>query len=188
MYLKTERLIIRSIRPADKKAFIEMASDCSLDEDIFCGYQGNYNDLISEWITDTMQLDKEDNPKKDFLSYTIAEKETGKPVGSVGSSYYEDSHQIGIVYFVGANYRGNGYASEATIAYLKYFFEHYSIPKIIATIRTANIASCKSAEKAGFLLLETKMYRDLGDTEAKLYNFYEMTNENLLERKLQNEL
>ncbi len=37
MYLETDRLIIRSMELADEKAYIEMASDGSLDEDIFSG-------------------------------------------------------------------------------------------------------------------------------------------------------
>ena len=81
MYIETERLIIRSTEPSDAKSYIDMASDGSLDEDIFCG-----------------------------------------------CSYYEDEKQVGLVYFIGAEYRGKGYASEAARAYAKYFLEHYEIP------------------------------------------------------------
>lgn len=175
MYLETDRLIIRSIEMADVKAYIEMASDGSLDEDIFSGYHGECSEWIPEWVNEAILLDRKDNPKHEYMSYTIIEKKRGVPVGSVGCSYYEDSGQIGIVYFIGANYRGNGYASEAAITYTKYFLEHYDIPKIIATIRTENVPSCKSAEKAGFILVETKMYQDFNDDVEKLYNFYEKT-------------
>lgn len=157
-----------------------MASDGSLDEDIFCGTQGKYYEWMHGWIKETILLDREDNPKKDYIAYTIVEKKRGVPIGSVGCSYYEDSGQVGLVYFIGANDRGKGYASEAAVAYTKYFFEHCDIPKIVANIRTANKGSCKTAEKAGFILVETKMYQDIGDDVEKLYNFYEMTNESLL--------
>ncbi|MBO5228244.1 MAG: GNAT family N-acetyltransferase [Lachnospiraceae bacterium] len=174
MYLETGRLIIRSIEPADEKAYVEIASDGSLDEDIFCGYQGEYSKQMHEWVTEAIVLDRANNPKKDYMSYTIVEKERGVVIGSVGCSYYDDTDQVGIVYFIGADYRGKGYAAEAALAYSKYFLEHYDIPKMVATIRTANAASCKTAEKAGFVLVETKMYKDYGDIEEKLYNFYEM--------------
>jgi len=111
---------------------------------------------------------------KESIAYTIVEKESGIPVGSVGCTYYEDEEQVGLVYFVGAEYRGKGYAAEATHAYAKYFLEHYNIPKLVVNIRVANKASCKTAENAGFTLVETKMYQDYGDELEKLYNFYEM--------------
>lgn len=179
MHIETDRLIIRSTEFSDCEAYIEMASDGSLDEDIFGGWDGEYSELIPEWIKESILLDRKDNPKNDYLSYTIVEKKSSVPIGSVGCSYYEDSGQVGVVYFIGAKYRGNGYATEAVKAYIKYFLKEYNIPKIIAVIREANGASCKSTEKAGFVLVETKMYQDLGDAVEKLYHFYEMTKENL---------
>jgi len=100
MYLETDRLIIRSIEIADINAYIEMASDGSLDEDIFSGYQGECREWIPEWVNEAILLDRKDNPKHDYMSYTIIEKKRGVLIGSVGCSYYEDSGQIGIVYFI----------------------------------------------------------------------------------------
>lgn len=175
MYLETERLIIRSIKPGDEAAFIEMASDGSLDEDIFGGWPGEYAVFIHEWILEAMSLDEEDDPEKDYLAYAIVEKASGNVVGSVGCSYYEDSGEIGPVYFIGTPYRGKYFSAEAMEAYGRYFFERYKRSKLSAIIRTENIASCKSAEQAGFRLTETKMYQDSYDVQPKLYNFYEMT-------------
>lgn len=174
MYIETERLIIRSTEPSDAKAYIDMASDGSLDEDIFCGCSRDYAEWIPGWIQENIELDKEDNPMKESIAYTIVEKESGAPVGSVGCSYYEDEEQVGLVYFIGAEYRGNGYAAEAAQAYAKYFMEHYEIPLLVVHIRNSNKASCKTAEKAGFTLVDTRMYQDYGDEVEKLYNFYEM--------------
>lgn len=171
MYLETDRLIIRSMELADVKAYIEMASDGSLDEDIFSGWNGDYSEWMPIWVKESILYDREDNPKKDYISYTIIEKKSGVPIGSVGCSYYEDSGQVGIVYFICAVYRGNGYAAEAIVAYTKYFFEHYDIPKMIATIRNENVSSWKVAEKAGFVLVETKMYQDFNDDREKFYHF-----------------
>ena len=174
MYIETERLIIRSTEPSDAKSYIDMASDGSLDEDIFCGCSREYEEWIPGWIQENIGLDKEDDPMKESIAYTIVEKESGLAVGSVGCSYYEDEKQVGLVYFVGAEYRGKGYASEAARAYAKYFLEHYEIPQLVVHIRNANKASCKTAENAGFTLVDTRMYQDYGDEVEKLYNFYEM--------------
>lgn len=172
MYIETEQLIIRSTEPSDANAYIDMASDGSLDEDIFCGCSRDYAEWMPGWIEENILFDKEDNPMTESIAYTIVEKERGVPVGSVGCTYYEDSKQVGIVYFIGTEYRGKGYAAEAVRAYVKYFFGHYNIQKLLANIRNANIASCKVAENAGFSLVDMRMYQDYGDEAEKLYNFY----------------
>lgn len=175
MRIETDRLIIRDMEPEDENAYIAMASDGSLDEDIFCGCGSNYHEWMPSWIKGTILLNEEDNPKKDYLAYTIVEKQQGTIIGSVGCSYFDDLDKVGLVYFIGAEHRGDGYAAEAVVAYTNYFFERYNIPKIIANIRTENKASCITADRAGFKLVETKMYKDYGDAEEELYNFYEMT-------------
>ena len=55
---------------------------------------------------------------------------------------------------------------------VSYFFEHYEENEIIASIKDDNIPSLKTAESAGFKLLETRMYKDIYDEEEELYRFY----------------
>ncbi len=62
--------------------------------------------------------------------------------------YYEDLNEVGITYFIGAQYRNAGYAVEAVQAYIKYFFSAYNIQKMIATVRAENVSSWKVVEKA----------------------------------------
>ena len=52
------------------------------------------------------------------------------------------------------------------------FFDHYNEKEIIATIKDNNIPSWKTAEKCGFELTETKLYKDLDDDKEELYRFY----------------
>lgn len=174
MYIETERLIIRSILPTDESAFIAMVADGSLNEDIFCGYEGDYHDWVKEWIHESMLLDKEDNPRRNYLAYTIAEKAHGTPIGSVGCTFFDDTKEIGITYFIGAAFRGHGYAAEAAAAYADFFFIHYNELALTANARTRNVTSCKTLEKAGFSLVETRLYRDFGDPKEEPYNFYKL--------------
>ena len=44
--------------------------------------------------------------------------------------------------------------------------------EIIATIKDENVPSWKTAEKCGFELAETKMYKDIDDEKEELYRFY----------------
>ena len=43
---------------------------------------------------------------------------------------------------------------------------------MIATIKDIHESSWKTAEKCGFVLMETKMYRDIDDEKEELYRFY----------------
>lgn len=173
MRLETKRLIIRSLLPEDEAAYIKMAADGSLHE-IF-GDCSDCQEWMGQWLQDAIQLDNADNPRREYLAYAVAEKESGQVIGSVGCSYYEDLHKTGITYFVGSDYRQKGYAAEAARTYADFFLKHYPYPEIIATIQTKNIPSCKVVEQAGFSLTETKRYKDINDEKEEIYNFYQKT-------------
>lgn len=126
-------------------------------------------------MAEAKELAIRDNPSTNYWAYVITLKNENIVVGSVGCSYYEDLQEIGITYFIGAQYRNNGYTVEAVKSYTKYFFNHYNVQKMIATVRKENISSCKVLEKAGFILTEKKMYKDLNDAKEEKYRFYEIT-------------
>lgn len=172
MFIETERLIIRSIEPTDEQAYIDMASDGSL-QDIF-GDCSDCREWMGTWIQEARALDRQNNPAGEYLAYAVTDKQRGILLGSVGCSYYEDLKQVGITFFIGSAFRGQGYAAEAAMAYAQYFFTHYDIHKLIATVRKSNTASWKTVERAGFVLSDTKMYRDINDEQEELYMFYEL--------------
>lgn len=172
MISETERLIIRELEEADAKYFAEMAADGSLKDVSFDADCGKW---IDEWIVDAKELLRNDDPTKEYLAYTVQLKNSETVIGSVSCSYYEDLKKVGITYFIGAKYRNNGYASEAVKGYLQYFFQHYAINEIIATVREENVSSWKVIEKSGFTLIERKMYKDLNDECEELYRFYFIT-------------
>ena len=172
MLLETKRLIIRSIQPTDENIFIEMASDGSLWE-IF-GDCSECHKWMGEFINDAIRLEAEDDPYQEYLAFVVEDKSSHTVVGSVGSSYYEDFKEVGVTYFIGADYRGNGYAAEALQCLVDYLFARYRLKKLIATASVNNIASCKTLEKAGFFVIETKMYRDLYDECENMSNLYEL--------------
>lgn len=172
MKIITDRPIIRSLKPEDKSAYVEMASDGSL-HDIF-GDCRDCEKWMGGWIREALQLDRENNPKKEYLAYAVVDKKDGIVIGSVGCSYYRDMDAVGITYFIGSAYRRKGFASEAAKAYADFFLKTYDIVRIIATARADNPASCKTLERVGFRLLETRQYQDINDNAPHEYCFYEM--------------
>lgn len=171
MMIETQRLIIRDLKMADEVSFAEMAAGGSLND---IGFDKDCGRWIKEWAAEAKEFAVRDNPGMDYLAYTVALKNQGIAVGSVGCSYYEDLRKTGVTYFIGAQYRNNGYAAEAVKAYTEYFFNHYNVQRMIATVRDENISSWKVVEKAGFILTEKRMYRDLNDDKDELYRFYEL--------------
>ena len=169
MNIETERIIIRSIQRGDEKAYAEMAKDGSLAE---IGFDENFSDWAEDWINEAVALTEKDDPRADYIPCTIILKSTGEVIGNVGCTYFEDSDKIGICYFAGADHRRKGYIREAVKAYVPYFFEHYNEDEIIAVIKEDNIRSWKVADNTGFRLLETRMYKDIGDEKEELYRFY----------------
>jgi len=166
------RLIIRSLLPADEKAFIDMASDGSLWE-IF-GDCSECHEWMGDFISEAIGLEAEDNPNHQYLAFAIEDKVSRRTIGSVGSSYYEDFMEVGVTYFIGADYRGNGYAAEALQCFADYLFERYHLKKLVATASVNNIASCITLERMGFSLIEARMYQDLHDVGESMSNFYEL--------------
>lgn len=169
MRLETERLVIRSIKRGDEKIFAEMAKDGSL---LQIGFDEGCAEWIDDWITEAEELTEKDDPRLNYISCTIELKATGEIIGSVGSTYYDDSDKVGLVYFAGERYREQGYITEAVKAYVPFFFEHYNESEIMATILDSNVRSWKLAEKCGFILNEKKMYKDYDDEQEELYRFY----------------
>lgn len=176
MRLETRRLCIRDIEKEDAIPFGEMASDGSLYD---CGFDKDCYKWMADWVAEAKALIEADNPNTEYLAYTITLKNENTVVGSIGCSYYEELREIGITYFIGNQYRNNGYASEAAKAYVEYFLSHYNVPQMIATIREENVSSWKVIEKVGFTLKEKKMYKDINDDKEEKYRFYEV---NKLER------
>lgn len=172
MKIVTQRLLIRDVKAEDGTDFVQMAADGSLND---CGFDKSCGRWINGWIAEAKSFADRDQPDKDYLAYTIALKDEAAVVGSIGCSYYDDLQEVGITYFIGAQYRGNGYAAEAVRAYADYFLHHYDVPKMIATVRAENTASWKVVEKAGFVLIEKKWYKDINDEKEELYHFYEIT-------------
>ncbi len=171
MQIETQRLLIRDVKTEDIIPFVKMAADGSLSD---CGFDRDCGNWMAEWIDEAKSFAFRDNPNTDYLAYTITLKTDATVIGSVGCSYYEDLQKTGITYFIGAQYRDNGYAVEAVKAYTEYFLNHYNAKRMIATVRDENISSWKVIEKVGFMLSGKRMYKDLNDDEEKLYRFYEI--------------
>lgn len=148
MILETKRLRIRSLQPTDENVLIDMAADGSLWE-IF-GDCSECQKWMGEFIRDAIRLEAEDDPYHEYLAFAIEDKNSHIMIGSVGSSYYEDFKEVGVTYFIGAEYRGNGYAAEALQCFVDYLFERYLLNKLGGHSKYLQYCLLQNAGKGGF--------------------------------------
>ncbi len=145
----TDRLIIREFSLEDT-------------EDV---YKLSQEEAMKKWIPDQVYDDME--VAKEILKFLISKyeydsqnisypyvmgieiKDTKKLIGHVGLSEIAEGIEIG--YAIGEAYQNNGYGSEAVQAYTDWAKEQLHLPTIYGVVKSDNIASCKTLEKAGFL-------------------------------------
>ena len=106
-----------------------------------------YLDGIAEsWISTHYKEYKKGNS----LILAITLKESGLLIGSVGL-YVNKIHQNAeLGYWIGKDYWGNGYCSEAVSGIINYAFTHMNLNKIFANFLTRNSASGRVLIKNGF--------------------------------------
>lgn len=84
-----------------------------------------------------------------FGMWAIVEKESGEPLGFAGLVYLEDTSEVQVGYFLGRPAWGQGYATEAGKAAVRYGFEVLGLPRIVAVARPENEASQRVLAKLG---------------------------------------
>lgn len=89
--------------------------------------------------------------------------ETGKPVSQAGVMMIEIDVVVepGLGYIIDFSAWGNGYATEAVAACVRYAFKTLGSDRIVAPILPANTASAHVAEKVGMLPEKTTMFAGL---------------------------
>lgn len=135
--LKTERLIIDSLRESDKEAYFRNIShDRKVLETFICKYADNLENFdFSGYLT---------NP----ALFAIRLKETEQLIGIlVLFDKTEVSCEIG--YGIGSRYWNRGYATEAVTRFIQYCFDEKGFRTVYASFFTGNDASRRVMEKCG---------------------------------------
>jgi RimJ/RimL family protein N-acetyltransferase len=120
---------------------------------------------------------------KDDKLYFVMEDHEGKAVGMI--STHNTNRRVGSFAYglsVGEEYRGRGYASEAIVMVLRYFFEELGYQKVTTGVYECNPASIALHEKLGYQL-EGRLRR-MVYTGGKYYDelMFGMTREEFAER------
>ncbi len=76
-----------------------------------------------------------------FGAWAIEDRENNEFIGQVGLQYIEDTADVEVFYALGRDFWGQGLATEAARAALRYGFEHEQLKRIWALAAYENIAS-----------------------------------------------
>jgi ribosomal-protein-alanine N-acetyltransferase len=142
---ETERLILRHFTTADGDAMDHIFGD-SLVMHYGPGVQTRA--WVRQWLRARVDIYKTHG----FGLWAVFEKSTGQVIGYCGLSRFPDVGgfpETEIGYRLARPHWRRGFATEAARAALDHAFGTLSLPRLIALIDPANVASIRVAEKIG---------------------------------------
>lgn len=162
LILKTERLILQPFQKEDAKRVRDLANNKDLAS--ILGLPHPYElKHAEEWIALHPEL------LKTGVKYPlkIVLKEINEIIGTITLRIDKNNRKGELGYWIGRDYWGNGYATEAVNKMIDFGFHELNLNKIWASALTRNLASKRVLEKAG-LQKEGTLKQD-----RLLHNVYE---------------
>lgn len=140
---ETERLIIKSIEPSDKKYFTELFTDPKILELIpQIAYS---NDEIDNRFDKSLNLNLKDL-KTEKRTCGIFEKGNSEMIG-LCLFLINDKKDNELGYRFRSEYWGKGYGTEVTKGQLDFYFNVLKVEKVTAEVNIANVGSLKILNK-----------------------------------------
>lgn len=101
-----------------------------------------------------------------FCRWKVVNRSSGEILGSCGFAVLENSNEVDLGYLLRRDAWGNGFATEAVRACMRYGFRNLGFREIIAMTGPENMASQRVLEKAGFIVRGREI---LQNEEALVY-------------------
>jgi len=147
--LETDRLMLRRPTLADAKAIARLANDRRIAENTRRLPHPYSQDHAIEFVRETA------NDKRETV-FLIENNHT--PIGMAGIDWRQpDAPELG--YWLGIDYWGQGFATEAARAVIDFTFEEFDIEHLISGARVANPSSRNILEKCGFQWSGVELHR-----------------------------
>jgi RimJ/RimL family protein N-acetyltransferase len=147
--LETERLTLRRPTLADVKAITRLANDRRIAENT----RRLPHPYLSDHAVEFVRAVAAERPNTVFLI-----EQNFSPIGMVGIDW-DDPHAPELGYWLGVDYWGQGFGTEAARAVIDFFFEEFDAEHLISGARVANPASRNILEKCGFQWSGVELHR-----------------------------
>ena len=142
--LKTERLFLRPFFMNDAKEVQRLGGAPAVVEMLFMLNLCTPG-VAQEWICHQHEEFEQGN----WVNFAITDGRSGRLMGSVGLDIDRLNHNAEIIYWLGKEFWGLGYATEAAQAVVQYGFEKLRLHRIYARYLSRNTASGRVLEKLG---------------------------------------
>ncbi|SKA20351.1 GNAT family N-acetyltransferase [Consotaella salsifontis] len=149
--LTTERLVLRPLVTADAPAMAALANDLR----------------VAEMVASIPHPYSEDDAL-DFIAsvaghpaFAITSRDEGRLMGVVNLRPCSTPGAAELGYWLGHDYWGEGYATEAAHAIIDFGFRQFGLPLVEVACRAVNNASRRVIQKCGFQYIGTGMTRTL---------------------------
>lgn len=164
----TERLILRSFITDDARDVQRLAGNLNVAKMTLNIPHPYENGMAEEWINSH----KEKPQSGSQLSYAIVSLNLGVLLGAISLTHMERM-QANIGYWVGEQYWGKGYCTEAGIALINHAFTALSLKRVYALHLSSNPASGRVMQKMGMKHYNTEKRPDRYGKPATM-GFYEI--------------
>ncbi len=168
--IETNRLILRPLEVADAGVFFKMDSNVNVHKYLWNKPVNNIQETLN-----VIDLVSKQYKEHQIGRFAVILKDTNQFMGWAGLKYNTEKinnkqffYDIG--YRLDEEFWGNGYATEASIAWLNYGFNEMNINIINAGAHADNLASNKILQKIGMTAVE--QYLD----DGVLWNWYTIKN------------
>ena len=173
LILETERLLLRPLELSDAEDMFAMDSNPKVHQYLW----QNPTQTIEESIK-VIEYVRSQYERNNIGRFATILKETGEFIGWTGIKFVHDHVENGNTNFFDYGYRlnekfwGNGYATEATIAWLDYGFNKMEIELMNAYTHAQNGASNRVLSKTGMQFME-----DYPDKDGVTWKWWQMKNQ-----------
>lgn len=175
LLLETPRLILRPFELSDAEALFDMDSNPNVHQYLWQQPLTNIEEVYGY-----IEMVQKQYVKHNIGRFSTILKETNELIGWTGIKYIDDHEENGNSNFFDYGYRlnekfwGNGYATEATLAWLEYGFQEMNIKTMHAYTHAENGASNRVLSKCGMTFMEV-----YPDETGILWKWWKMKNKNL---------
>lgn len=153
--IETENLILRPYTLADSQMLTKLAGDIRVAKTTLNIPHPYSDDLAKEWISTC----EHNWLNRTGISYAVILKSCSQLVGTASLvSISGEEAELG--YWIGHEFWGKGYGTEAASALVQQAFEKFSISVIIAEHLSSNPASGKVMTKIGMVKVDDINKRD----------------------------
>ena len=143
--LQTQRLVLRPFELFDAADVQRLAGDRAIAETTLRVPHPYEDGMAEEWISSH----PEQFERGELVTFAVTLRETGELIGAIGLTFAPEHRRGELGYWMGKQYWGNGYCTEAARAVVAYGFDALELNRITGSHLTKNPASGRVIQKIG---------------------------------------